>query len=79
MHEWLSTQRLHDAALDLVMCLQYPLCLEWLSSGRVNLEPLITHRFPFDAQSIVDGFECAADADHTKCIKAMFELPAEDA
>lgn len=68
--------------LDIHGCFRYtntyPLCLEWLSSGRIDLDPIITHRFPFDAQSIVDGFECAADADRTKCIKAMFNLPADD-
>ena len=61
------------------LLLQYPLCMEWLSSGRIDLDPLITHRFPFNQQSIIDGFECAANANQTKCIKAMFELPATDA
>ena len=58
---------------------QYPLCMEWLSSGRIDLGPMITHRFPFSADSIIAGFECAANADATKCIKAMFELPATNA
>ena len=58
--------------------MQYPLCLDWLSRGQIDIEPFITHRFGFDAQSIQAGFDCAASADHTKCIKAMFELPAGD-
>ncbi|PRW59528.1 Sorbitol dehydrogenase [Chlorella sorokiniana] len=55
-------------------CNTYPLCLSLLASGRVNVEPLITHRFGFDAASLQQGFETAHLADQTGAVKVMFNL-----
>ena len=54
---------------------QYPLAIEMLQEGRVDLKPMITHRFGFSsAEEVVAGFECAANANKTKAIKVMFQL-----
>lgn len=49
----------------------YPLCLSLLSSKRVDVKPLITHRFAFDEQGVAQGFDTAAKPD---AIKVMFNL-----
>ena len=33
---------------------------------------MISHRFPFSAQGVQDGYQCAVDAAKTKAIKCMF-------
>lgn len=50
----------------------YPLCLSLLASKRVNVLPLITHRFGFDASGVAQGFETAATS--RDAIKVMFNL-----
>lgn len=54
--------------------LQYPLCLSLISSGRVDVKPLITHRFGFSHTEVLSGFETAHRADEHKAIKVMFGL-----
>ena len=53
---------------------QYPLCLSLLASGRVDVRPLVTHRFPFSAEGIAAGFGTAATAAASGAIKVMFNL-----
>ncbi|EFN56178.1 hypothetical protein CHLNCDRAFT_30796 [Chlorella variabilis] len=55
-------------------CNTYPLCLSLLSSGRVDVKPLITHRFGFSAAEVLRGFDTAHRADATGAIKVMFNL-----
>lgn len=52
----------------------YPLCLSLMASKRVNVKPLITHRFKFTASDVAKGFDTAARADQTGAIKVMFNL-----
>eukprot|EP00887_Chlorella_sp_A99_P001759 scaffold19.g1759.t1 len=63
-------------------CNTYPLCLSFLASGRVDVRPLITHRFAFTKAGVADGFETAhlADQASTGAVKVMFNLTeAEEA
>lgn len=52
----------------------YPTCLALLSSGRLNVKPLITHKFSFDEKGVAEGFATARDAEKTRAIKVMFTL-----
>ena len=55
-------------------CVQYPLCMELLTCGQIDLSPMVSHRFPFDAEGMLEGFKCAQNADQTKAIKVMFQI-----
>lgn len=57
-----------------MVCVQYPLCLSLLEHKRVNVLPMITHRFGFSEGGIADGFDTAARSAQTKAIKVMFNL-----
>ncbi|KAL0038110.1 hypothetical protein WJX79_003238 [Trebouxia sp. C0005] len=50
----------------------FPLCLSFLAEGKIQTEPLITHRFGFSQADILEGFETAAAAAKTGAIKVMF-------
>lgn len=50
----------------------YPLCLDLIGSGRVDVKPLITHRYKFSEQDIKDAF--AMSAHGGTAIKVMFNL-----
>eukprot|EP00397_Hematodinium_sp_SG-2012_P040997 GEMP01045056.1.p1 GENE.GEMP01045056.1~~GEMP01045056.1.p1 ORF type:complete len:307 (+),score=51.17 GEMP01045056.1:212-1132(+) len=51
----------------------YPQCLELLASGKVDVMPLITHRFQFTQESIMDAFEtCRTGRDGA--IKCMIHI-----
>lgn len=54
--------------------LQYPTCIELISSGRVDIKPLITHRFGFSQEDVLEGFDVASRPDQTGAIKVMFDL-----
>ena len=59
--------------------LQYPLCLSLLEHKRVNVKPMITHRFGFNEAGLTDGFDTAARSAQTKAIKVnllMLSSPA---
>ena len=58
--------------------MQYPLCLKLLESGKVDVNPMITHRFGFSAKEIDAGFDTAARAAVTGAIKVMFNLDGND-
>ena len=52
-----------------VACVQYPLCLKLLESGKVDVMPMITHRFGFSAKEMDSAFDTAARAAQTGAIK----------
>ena len=65
---------------DACVCcaVQYPMAIEMLQEGKIDVKPMITHRFGFNGRDeVIAGFECAANAAKTKSIKVMFNLPAE--
>lgn len=52
------------------------MAIEMLQEGRIDLKPMITHRYGFTSiEEVIDAFECAADPDRTNAIKVMFNLP----
>ena len=55
--------------------LQYPLCLNLMASKKVDVMPLITHRFGFTPEDVAAAFDCAARSAETRAIKVMFNLP----
>lgn len=59
-------------------CNTYPLCLKLLESGKVDVNPMITHRFGFSAKEVDAAFDTAARAATTGAIKVMFNLEAAD-
>lgn len=54
---------------------QYPLCISLMETGRVDVKPLITHRFGWSESEVKAGFDCAVRSAETKAIKVMFRLP----
>ncbi|KAK9144976.1 hypothetical protein Sjap_004879 [Stephania japonica] len=50
----------------------WPLCLEFLRTGRIDVKPLITHRFGFSQKEVEDAFETSARGGNA--IKVMFNL-----
>ena len=54
----------------------YPLCISLMSSKRVDVLPLVTHRFGWSASQLLAGFEAAASGN---AIKVMFTGLAERA
>ncbi|KAH6835894.1 GroES-like zinc-binding alcohol dehydrogenase family protein [Perilla frutescens var. hirtella] len=50
----------------------WPLCIEFLQSGKIDVKPLITHRFGFSQKEIEDAFEISARGG--TAIKVMFNL-----
>jgi hypothetical protein len=58
--------------------LQYPLCLKLMESKRVDVAPMITHRFGFSENEVHAAFDCAARAAQTGAIKVMFTMVPEE-
>ncbi|XP_059629383.1 sorbitol dehydrogenase [Cornus florida] len=50
----------------------WPLCLEFLKSGKIDVKPLITHRFGFSQKEVEEAFETSARGGNA--IKVMFNL-----
>lgn len=51
----------------------FPLAMQWIAEGRVNLSPLITHRFPLsDLQTAFDTFRDRVDG----ALKVLVVFPA---
>jgi threonine dehydrogenase-like Zn-dependent dehydrogenase len=50
----------------------WPLCIEFLKTGKIDVKPLITHRFGFTQQEVEDAFETSARGG--SAIKVMFNL-----
>eukprot|EP00929_Paragymnodinium_shiwhaense_P115213 TRINITY_DN83944_c0_g1_i1.p1 TRINITY_DN83944_c0_g1~~TRINITY_DN83944_c0_g1_i1.p1 ORF type:complete len:386 (-),score=48.12 TRINITY_DN83944_c0_g1_i1:128-1285(-) len=57
----------------------YPKCIELLAGKKVNVDPLITHRFKFTQESIMDAFEtCRTGRDGAiKCMIHVDELDSK--
>eukprot|EP00850_Spirogloea_muscicola_P022432 SM000294S10824 [mRNA] locus=s294:7332:8944:- [translate_table: standard] len=53
-------------------CNTWPLCLSLLEAKKVDVKPLITHRFKFTQESILEGFKTSAQGGNA--IKVMFNL-----
>ena len=52
--------------------LQYPLCISLLAEGKIQTDPLITHRLGFSEAEILKGFEIATASATSGAIKVMF-------
>ncbi|XP_004513687.1 sorbitol dehydrogenase [Cicer arietinum] len=50
----------------------WPLCLEFIKSGKIDVKPLITHRFGFSQKEVEEAFETSARGGNA--IKVMFNL-----
>ncbi|KAK6262253.1 hypothetical protein QUC31_008069 [Theobroma cacao] len=50
----------------------WPLCLEFLRSGKIDVKPLITHRYGFSQKEVEEAFETSARGGNA--IKVMFNL-----
>ncbi|KAM3398490.1 hypothetical protein P3S68_002005 [Capsicum galapagoense] len=50
----------------------WPLCLEFLRSGKIDVKPLITHRFGFSQTKVEEAFETSARGGDA--IKVIFNL-----
>ncbi|KAF5732321.1 hypothetical protein HS088_TW18G01015 [Tripterygium wilfordii] len=50
----------------------WPLCIEFLRTGKIDVKPLITHRFGFSQEEVEEAFETSAGGG--KAIKVMFNL-----
>lgn len=50
----------------------WPLCIEFLSTGKIDVKPLITHRFGFSQEEVEKAFETSAGGGNA--IKVMFNL-----
>uniref|UniRef100_A0A0E0LXL4 Enoyl reductase (ER) domain-containing protein n=1 Tax=Oryza punctata TaxID=4537 RepID=A0A0E0LXL4_ORYPU len=50
----------------------WPLCIEFLRSGKIDVKPLITHRFGFSQKDVEEAFEVSARG--RDAIKVMFNL-----
>ncbi|TXG70836.1 hypothetical protein EZV62_005771 [Acer yangbiense] len=62
--------------VDVIGILRYkntwPLCLEFLRSGKIDVKPLITHRYGFSQKEVEEAFETSARG--STAIKVMFNL-----
>ncbi|KNA11613.1 hypothetical protein SOVF_133480 [Spinacia oleracea] len=50
----------------------WPLCLDFISSGKIDVKPLITHRFGFSQKEVEEAFETSARGGDA--IKVMFNM-----
>ncbi|KAB5532416.1 hypothetical protein DKX38_019086 [Salix brachista] len=50
----------------------WPLCIEFLKTGKIDVKPLITHRFRFSQEEVEQAFETSAGGG--SAIKVMFSL-----
>ncbi len=73
-HAYLCHLGLSVRISDGWLCMQYPLCLKLMESKKVDVTPLITHRFGFTAGDVAAAFDTASRASETGAIKVMFNL-----
>jgi len=50
----------------------WPLCLQFLRTGKIDVKPLITHRYGFSQEEVEEAFEVSASG--STAIKVMFNL-----
>lgn len=50
----------------------WPLCIELLRTGKIDVKPLITHRYKFNQQELEEAFETSSQGGNA--IKVMFNL-----
>ncbi|DBB16215.1 TPA: hypothetical protein ACH3X3_014542 [Trebouxia sp. C0006] len=50
----------------------FPLCISLLEEGKIQTEPLITHRLGFSEAEVLKGFQIASNSATTGAIKVMF-------
>lgn len=50
----------------------WPLCIHFLQTGKIDVKPLITHRFGFSQKEVEEAFEVSASG--STAIKVMFNL-----
>ncbi|XP_010924173.1 sorbitol dehydrogenase-like isoform X2 [Elaeis guineensis] len=50
----------------------WPLCIEFLRTGKINVKPLITHRYGFSQKEVEEAFEVSARG--RDALKVMFNL-----
>lgn len=50
----------------------WPLCIEFMRSGKIDVKPLITHRFGFSQREVEEAFETSGRGGNA--IKVMFNL-----
>lgn len=55
-------------------CNTYPLCIKLLQSKKVDVMPLITHRFGFKPEQVAAAFKAASELDSSGAIKVMFNI-----
>ncbi|KAE9451667.1 hypothetical protein C3L33_16452, partial [Rhododendron williamsianum] len=67
---------IQDVEVDIVGIFRYtntwPLCIEFMESGKIDVKPLITHRFEFRQEQVEEAFETSARGGNA--IKVMFSL-----
>ncbi|KAJ8771489.1 hypothetical protein K2173_026666 [Erythroxylum novogranatense] len=65
-----------DIQVDVIGIFRYrntwPLCIEFLRTGKIDVKPLITHRFGFSQEDIEEAFKTSARGG--EAIKVMFNL-----
>ena len=52
----------------------YPLCISLMSSKRIDISPLITHRFGWSSEQLQAGFQTALHHERSGAIKVMFQF-----
>lgn len=69
-----STLMTHADSCCCGVPLQYPLCLKLMESAKVDVNPMVTHRFGFSAKEVDAAFDTAARAPITGAIKVCHPL-----
>lgn len=54
--------------------LQWPLCMSLLEDRKIDIVPIISHRFGFDEAEVAKGFDTALRSTETKAVKVIFNL-----
>ena len=75
-HAFLSFHFFGCREVDVIGIFRYrntwPLCIEFLKSCKIDVKPLITHRFKFTEEQVEEAFETSAQGGNA--IKVMFSL-----
>eukprot|EP00249_Psilotum_nudum_P016325 c25767_g1_i1 orf=1242-2354(+) len=78
-HSEMTVPLTHAAAareVDIYGCFRYrntyPMCIDLISTGKIDVRPLITHRFGFTQKDVEEAFETSARGGDA--IKVMFNI-----